>query len=123
MGWGHFSTPLAIVAAEVPAKPDPPLTTIDNVNVRVSWTKPYQNSSPITAYEIMIQKADESFVLETELCDGSQEPIFSQQYCDIPMSILRQEYKLELSTVVKAKFRAQNIYGWGVWSEANTVGA
>jgi len=54
MGWGHFSTPLAIVAAEVPAKPDPPLTTIDNVNVRVSWTKPYQNSSPITAYEIMI---------------------------------------------------------------------
>jgi hypothetical protein len=68
MGSGAYSDPLLIVAAEVPSKPAAPVTSIENVNVRISWMKPYENSSPITAYELYIQNSSESFVLESRHC-------------------------------------------------------
>lgn len=60
------------------------------------------NSSPITAYEILIKNTNGEFVQEYTYCQADQEPVFSQQYCDVPMSILRSidHYGLSLDTMV-----------------------
>jgi hypothetical protein len=61
MGWGDFSDPTEIVAAKVPEQPDAPTTEINNIFVRIAWTDPYLNSSPINSYMIFIANKDGVF--------------------------------------------------------------
>jgi hypothetical protein len=61
MGWGEFSNIVEIVAAKVPEQPDAPATTINNIYVRITWTDPYLNSSPIISYKIFIANSDGAF--------------------------------------------------------------
>lgn len=77
MGWGEFSIPVEIVAAKVPEQPTAPITAINNIFVRILWTDPYLNSSPINAYQIFIVNKDGVFATDATYCDGSKEPIIS----------------------------------------------
>ncbi len=43
-GWGPFSIPTTIKAATQPDRPSPPVLTITNVLVKISWDEPYMNS-------------------------------------------------------------------------------
>ena len=89
-GWGPESDYLEIVAAEGPETPDPPETFIHNHYVRIQWTAPYQNSAEINAYKVYIAEVTGTeFLQDTIYCDGSEEPILSNEYCEIPMSALR----------------------------------
>jgi hypothetical protein len=75
----------------------------DNVDhprtIKVSWQAPYDNSSPITGYEVKIYgypgALTDSFVERdystTAECDGSTDPILSQLYCYIQVTTLRGE--------------------------------
>lgn len=52
------------------------------------------------------------FLLDTIYCDGSDEPVLSNEYCEIPMSALRLDpYNLVFNQDVLAKVQASNIYG------------
>lgn len=53
-GYGPWSDILTTKAANVPTKPDTPVTSVSNTNVLISWTKPNEGSSAITAYQIEI---------------------------------------------------------------------
>jgi len=50
-----------------------PVTTsiVDNVNVRIQWVKPYENSEPIDAYKILILQSNGVYSELTQWCDGS----------------------------------------------------
>jgi len=65
LGWGEFSNSAEIVAAKVPEQPDAPTTTINNIFVRITWTDPYLNSSPIKSYKVFITNKDGAFAEDT----------------------------------------------------------
>ena len=112
-GWGPESDYLEIVAAEGPETPDPPTTTIQNHYVKIEWTEPYENSAPVNKYAVYIgEETGLEFLIDTIYCDGSQEPVLSNHYCEIPMSTLRLDpYYLAFNQDVLAKVEASNIYG------------
>ena len=51
-GFGPVSDVLSAVPAEAPAAPAAPLSTQTSVYVKVAWTAPADNFSPIDAYEV-----------------------------------------------------------------------
>ena len=103
-GLGPESDELTIVAAMGPETPDPHVTQIYNHFIRITWTAPYQNSAPISAYKVFILKDDGDFALDLIYCDGRDEPILSNLYCEIPMSALRlNPYYLNFDYDIKAK--------------------
>ena len=76
-GWGDWSDPTIVLSTGVPDQPDPPLTEINNIYVRISWTDPSHNFEAIDQYKILLRHVDEtSFSEETEHCDGSNQIIF-----------------------------------------------
>jgi hypothetical protein len=53
-GYSDFSTTLSLLAADIPEIPTNVITEIDGSQVKLSWTLPSDNGSPITAYKVYI---------------------------------------------------------------------
>jgi hypothetical protein len=52
-GWGAYSSPtISILAASVPSQMDRVMTSINPADgsLKISWTAPFENGNPITAY-------------------------------------------------------------------------
>ena len=107
-----------------PETPNAPSTLIYNHFIRIQWTAPYQNSAPIIAYKVFIANAEGDFIQDLIYCDGSQEPILSNTYCEIPMSALRlNPYNLAFGQEILAKVQASNIYGDSGISDVSLIKA
>lgn len=124
-GWSSaFSPELSVLASDIPAKPDPITTEINNQFVRISWTSLLNNNfEAITKYQILVQ--DSTGVMREVIpqCDGSTSVIVFQRFCEIPMTLLTSApFSLSASTLIKAQIRAQNKIGWSPYSDLNTVG-
>lgn len=92
--------------------------------MRIEWDEPYLNSAPIDAYEIFVGDSDGNFNLESTYCNGYVEPVLTERYCEIPMTVLRTgQYNLDFGGLVQAKVIAKNVYGWSSMSDANSDGA
>jgi hypothetical protein len=103
-GWGAYSDEVDVVAATYPDQPLAPTTAINNIFVRITWTAPDSNSGTINGYRVYVADTNGNFLLETTYCNGLTEPVFSQMYCDIPMSVLRASpYLLPLGRDVYVK--------------------
>ena len=50
-----YSNEISVLAATNPSQPEPPVTTINNMNVDISWVAPSDNGSPITSFKILIR--------------------------------------------------------------------
>jgi hypothetical protein len=89
-GWGPYSEVYAVLAASVPSQPAA-ATVTDNAglpSIRISWTLPTENGSPVTAYEIKIQTSDPLVYATTADCDGSASAAVTSRYCDVQMATL-----------------------------------
>ena len=53
-GWGQYSEPLSVVVSSMPEQPIAPVITIENFDVRISWTAPNSNFGQISSYIITI---------------------------------------------------------------------
>jgi hypothetical protein len=62
---------------------------VDSLNVRIDWTKPYDNSETIDQYKILILQSNGIYSEIIDYCNGYDEVIKTQEYCDIPMRVLR----------------------------------
>ncbi len=97
---------------------------VDSVNIRISWAKPYENSETIDAYKILILQTNGVYSELMDHCNGSNDVIILQKYCDIPMLNLRAlPYSLSQNALVVAKASAKNIFGWAQFSVPNVDGA
>lgn len=69
-----------------PDRPDPVTTEVTGVNVKISWTVPSSNGSPITSYNVVVLASDGI----TRVDDG----VFCSSVvgldCEIPMSTLTE---------------------------------
>ena len=123
-GWGPTSAEKVIVAASTPDAPTAPVTSIENIYVKIDWNTPASNSAPIDGYYVHIAKSDGVFVHETVYCNGfTSSAVLTNSYCLVPMSVLiASPYNLVRGALIKAKVMAHNEYGDSLFSPFNTVG-
>ena len=74
-GWSPFSIPTTIKAATQPEKPLPPVVTVNNILVKITWSVPYENSGQVNGYRVYIADADGVYTIETAYCNGLIEPV------------------------------------------------
>lgn len=112
-GISDYSSSFSVLCAFVPVAPLAPTTSVSTSNVVITWNAPSSNGgSPLTSYSIYIRKADLSYSLETNYCDGSNTVILGAAICTIPFTTLRASpFNLILSNPVIAYVVATNIYG------------
>jgi len=87
-GWGPYSPVLTIVAMVVPFQVPSVVTTYYQTSVKIDWTAPYTGGQgiPITSYDILIAKADGSYIRYLPNCDGNSSIVISNTYCLVAMS-------------------------------------
>jgi hypothetical protein len=84
VGYSEMSEEIVILAAQLPARPLAPTTTLVGENMRVSWLQPDDGGTPLLAYRVVIQQGDGVFVEQLVHCDGSDATIMVNQYCLLP---------------------------------------
>ena len=119
MGYSAYSAPVSILAAQIPDKPDAPTTSIENLDVRISWLAPNFRGYAITKYVIKIRQSDDvTFTEEPISCDGSDPAIMSALSCLVPISTLKTTpYSIEWGLSIWATVTAYNLYGPSVESD------
>jgi hypothetical protein len=88
-GWGEYSDSVTITADEVPAQITPIVSSVETINVRISWNLPStDNGAVIEEYRIYITAHDG---LVVESCDGQDTDLFQSTTpsCLVLMSDLR----------------------------------
>ena len=55
------------------------------MNIRISWSPPTDNFKTVTAYQIEIEDVDGTYIEDVDNCDGSNDLILTQMYCDVPV--------------------------------------
>jgi hypothetical protein len=123
-GWSAPSAIATLVAASTPGVPGTPVTTIENIYVKIAWTAPPSNSADIDGYDVYVARQDGTFNKETTYCDGfTSSAVRTQAYCLVPMAVLREPgYGLLQGSVVRAYVIAHNVYGYGGQSDVNIAG-
>lgn len=119
-GYSAFSTQVEILAAQVPDKPDAPVTTFNGDTVTVDWTEPFTGGFEITAYRIYFAQSDTTtYSYELNGCDGTDPTIRDARTCTVLVSVLRDApFNLEWGTSIYSKVDAINAYGISELSDA-----
>lgn len=77
-GYSVYSETITLLAAYIPEVPTSVTTEIDGTQVKVLWSLPSDNGSPITAYKVFVQEVGTStYTLENSDCDGTQATVIS----------------------------------------------
>jgi hypothetical protein len=88
--YSEYSGEVLILAAEIPATPTAPTTSINGDLVDITWSAPNAMGSPIIAYSISIRTSDDvTYAIDYTGCDGSDAAIVSSATCSVQISILR----------------------------------
>ena len=120
-GYGEFSNTVTILAAQIPAQPDAPVTTFVAAedNLVITWVAPDNGGSPITSYTILIRHSDgSSFLTQLDHCDGSDATVMAETSCTIPTTVLHDSpFSHPWASEIWAKVYATNIYGDSAESE------
>lgn len=120
-GFSAYSNQVQILAAQKPSAPLAPTTEVSGSNVKISWTPPSANGSPITGYRIQIKQYNtESFFIDSTNCDGASATITADAFCLVPINILRgSPFDHPWGASIFAKIVAFNVYGY---SDESAVG-
>jgi hypothetical protein len=71
-GYSEYSSTLSLLAAHIPVIPTSVTTEIDGTQVKVTWSLPSDNGSPITAYKVFVREiGTTTYTLENNDCDGT----------------------------------------------------
>ena len=105
------------LAAAPPEAPSAPTTTNDNLNVKIDWSAPANNGSPIQNYTITVLNASGNYV-EVTGCDGTDATVILNTECSVLMATLRTDLGLAYGANILAKAKATNLIGSGQESSA-----
>jgi hypothetical protein len=68
----------------------PAVTTLQGVNVIISWVAPNSGSLAIVSYKIEILSSDGLTFKQTSTCNGEDSMIKTNLFCTVPMKTLTQ---------------------------------
>ncbi len=125
-GYSANSTSVEILAAQPPTRPEAPTTVLQDTNIVITWSAPFNQGSAITSYQIWIRHNDNSsYSLDLTNCDGSQQVFLTMTppHCSVPVSVLRSApFSLPWGSPVFATIIATNKYDNSSVSEPGSGG-
>jgi len=62
--------------------------TSENTYIKIAFAEPTSNHVAIDYYQILIEKSDGSFIVDSH-CDGADSTTITNKYCLVPMTTLR----------------------------------
>ena len=101
------------------------MSTLVTSSVRITWSPaPDDGSSDITSYTIKILQSDgATYTEDSTNCDGADQDIMDNLYCDIPMTVfIASPYSLVEDDLIEVIVIATNAIGDSDESDVNTVG-
>lgn len=101
------------MCATLPEIPESVITAIEGDQVKISWTLPLDNGSPITQYKVFIKEIDSGvFTLESTDCVGTDATVIANEYCYVSIpTLLATPYGVDGGDSIFAKVSAVNFYG------------
>lgn len=57
-GWSEWSSILIIRSTGLPLQPDPPISLLENGQIKISWVDPVANYESIDSYHILFAQSD-----------------------------------------------------------------
>lgn len=112
VGLSDFSSPpISILAAQIPAQPVAPTTTVSGANVVIVWSAPDNGGSALTAYQIKVRQSDlATYTLVT--CTESTATMLSSSLCTVAIATLKASpFSLAWGSSIYASVAALNTYG------------
>lgn len=111
-----YSEVLTLLCAFIPEIPTDVLTSIDSPyssTMKVEWTLPTDNGSPITSYRVFILEIGTTTYTEESVdCVGTDATVISTSSCLINIStLLASPYNVDGADYIYAKVLAANVYG------------
>ncbi len=124
-GWSPYSDVLTVLAATKPDRPAMVTTVNVGTSVRIDWVAPYNGDSTLLYYVLVIKTKAGAFVEEPINCNArSDNTVFNNKYCVIPMDVLTSaSFSLVQGDVIVAKVLAANVIGESQFSMENAIGA
>jgi hypothetical protein len=99
-------------------------TGASSVYAQITWTAPTDRGAALTAFRVLLRKADGSMVEDLAYCDGADATVRANLNCLVPIEVLRAApYSLARGALVAAQAQAANLKGWGGLSTVNSAGA
>ena len=113
VGYSLPSAELQVLSAQVPDAPSAPITAINSDLVTITWTIPFDGSTPVTGYIIKIRQSDGiTFTEDITDCNGLESQIITSMSCSVPITTLKASpYSLPWGASVYAIVSAINIVG------------
>lgn len=113
IGYGPFSDIAFILAARKPDTPIPPTISIVGTNASVRFYLPYNGGANIYKAQIVIKTHDGlSYIEDTINCNATNEDIFQNRKCLIPLAYLRgTTWNLVYGDYIIAKLIVENEIG------------
>jgi hypothetical protein len=122
-GYSELSEEVLILCATHPEKPSTPTTEVVNNFVIFDWEAPIDNGTPITAYKVYIRKADLTFEVDNDVCDGANLVVIQNTQCTLPLTSLQAiPFELQLGYTIQIQVQAINAYGSSPLSEVGNGG-
>lgn len=116
-GWGIWSPEATLFTSDVPLGTTSITMLEINMDIKISWTKPFENYNSIDMYRIYIQDSTgTAWNLDEVHCNGAEPLIVTERFCVIPMSTFRAApHNLALDTEIVIRVQGHNDRGWGLF--------
>lgn len=113
VGYSIYSSPVSILAAQIPGQLASPTTLMVGSSIQISWLAPNSRGSPITSYIVLIGTGDlTTYVADNTNCNGALSTILTAQSCLVPFTSLRaQPFSIAWGQIVYVTVTAVNAYG------------
>lgn len=120
VGYSAYSQELSVLVAQEPDQPQAPITSIVGDKVKIQWVVPYDGSSAITSYNIVIRESDGvTFTEDSVNCNGADATVIAEFSCSVLISdLIVAPYHLPWGSSIYAKVIATNIVGDSLQSAA-----
>lgn len=112
-GYSADSSVLSLLCAFIPDSPLTVATQNIDDKVKIIWSEPINNGSPITAYKLFIEQNDhQTYTEETIECQGSTSTVVTARVCSLSLETLKAApYSLIKGDSVIAQIKSVNFYG------------
>jgi hypothetical protein len=98
-----------------------PTLLINGQTITTSWTAGTNNGDAITAYSILYQYSNGSFIANTALCNGGDSTVIAALACSTNMTLFTSiPVSLTAGTQIVAEIQAMNSKGWSGLSSPST---
>lgn len=113
-GWSAWSQEATFFTSGAPLGPTTITMQIINLNIKISWSFPFENYAPLNAYRLEVKDYFGLTYNEAAACDGTVPQVVTERFCLIPMAAFRQPpHSLVLDQEIVVRIQARNARGWG----------